>query len=142
MNAPVKNAPTVLVETIVGRLLADPGGYLRLVWSAQPRQLADTQAMFEAIGQALRQYGWSRVLSDQTQLLPFSLAEQQWISQEWMPGTGRASGYRLLAILVSSNVLSRLATAAVTTSLHGSQLRYRTFDDEKTAVAWLLSQPG
>lgn len=139
MTAPVKNTP-VLFENVAGRLLADPAGFLRLVWSAQPRQLADTQAVFAVMGPALLQRGWDRVLADQTLMLPYSPAEQHWISQEWLPGAGRQSGYRHLAILVSGNVLSRLATASVTAQLRESGLRYRTFDEEPAAVEWLLRQ--
>jgi len=142
MKAPVKQAPTLLFENAAGRVLADAAGFLRLVWSAQPRQLADTQGLFGAVSQGLRQRGWGRVLADQTHLPPFSPDEQRWISQDWLPGDGQASGYRHGAILVSSNVLSRLATAYITSGLHASGLRYRSFDDEPTAVAWLLCQPA
>lgn len=142
MNAPAKQAPTLLFENAAGRVLADPSGFVRLVWSANPRQLADTQALLRAVGQHLRQRGWSRVLADQTCLPPFSPDEQRWISQEWLPGEARASGYRHGAILVSGNVLSRLATAYITSVQQESGLRYRSFDDEATAVAWLLRQPA
>jgi hypothetical protein len=140
MNAPVKQAPALLFENVAGRILADPAGFLRLVWSAQPRQLSDTQALLQAASQHLRQRGWSRLLGDQTHLPPFSPDEQQWISQEWLPKEAYDSGYRHGAIVVSSHVLSRLATAYITSGSPASGMRYRSFDDETTAVAWLLRQ--
>jgi hypothetical protein len=142
MNAPTKQAPALLFENAAGRVLADPAGFLRLVWSANPRHLTDTQAILRAASQHLRQRGWSRLLGDQTHLAPFSPEEQHWISQEWLPSDARASGYRHGAILVSSQVLSRLATAYITSGQPASDTRYRSFDDEATAVDWLLRQPA
>ena len=139
--AAVPTTPAPLFENAAGQLLADPAGLLRLVWSSQPRQLADTQALFGAVGQALRQRGWGRMLANQTQMPPLTPAEQQWLSQEWLPGEGRRSGYRSIAIVVSHNVLGRLATAAVTTVQPEGGPRYRSFDDEAAALAWLLRQP-
>lgn len=140
MNAPATQAPALLFENTAGRVLADPAGFLRLMWSAQPRQLADTQALLMAASQHLRQRGWSRLIGDQTHMPPFSPDEQQWISQEWLPKVAYASGYRHGAIVVSSHVLSRLATAYITNATSSAGMRYRSFDDEATAVAWLLRQ--
>ncbi|MGI4835844.1 MAG: hypothetical protein ACRYFK_20515 [Janthinobacterium lividum] len=142
MNAPVKQAPALLFENAAGQVLADSAGFLRLVWSAQARQLTDTQGLLRAMSQHLGQRGWGRVLANQTYMPPFSPDEQHWINQEWLPGEARTSGYRHGAILVSSNVLSRLATASITGAQQESGLRYRSFDDEATAVAWLLRQPA
>ncbi|NML66558.1 hypothetical protein HHL22_15220 [Hymenobacter sp. RP-2-7] len=142
MKVPAKQAPALLFENAAGQVLADSAGFLRLVWSANARQLTDTQSLMRAVSQHLRQRGWSRLLGDQTNLVPFSPEEQHWIGQEWLPGEARTSGYRHGAILVSSHVLSRLATAAITSAQPASGLRYRSFDDEATAVSWLLRQPA
>lgn len=137
----MSTVPTLLFQNAAGQVLADPAGFLRLVWNAQPRQLPDTQALMHALAQGLRQHREGRVLADQTHMRPFSPDEQRWVSQEWLPTEGRASGYRFGAILVASNVLSRLATAYITTSNPENQfLRYRSFDDEQTAREWLLRQ--
>lgn len=134
-------APTLLFQNAAGQVLANAAGFLHLVWSGQARQLADTQALLGALAQGLRQRGYYRVLADQTNMLPFTPAEQQWVTQEWLPGDGKASGYRFGAILVASNVLTRLATAYITTgSAENSFLRYRSFDDKQAAIAWLLRQ--
>lgn len=131
-----------MFENTAGRVLADPAGYLRLVWGSQVRQLPATQALLGALAGQLHQHQWGRVLADQTHMAPFSPDEQQWISQQWLPGEARASGYRTGAIVVASAVLSRLATAFVTNSTQGNSfLRYRSFDDEHTALEWLLRQP-
>jgi len=132
---------SVLLQNAAGQVVADSGGYVRLHWGSRPRQVADTRAMFLTAAQALRQRSWGRILINQVQMLPFSPEEQRWISQEWLPAAVRESGYRFGAVVVATNVLTRLATAFVTTSFSDLPLRYRSFDAEAEAVAWLLQQP-
>jgi hypothetical protein len=138
--SPLLNA-TILLQNIAGQVIVEPTGYLRLQWGNQPRPLADTRAMFTTAAQALRQRGWGRILINQVQMPPFSSEEQLWISQEWLPAAVRTSGYRFGAVVVAANVLTRLATAFVT-SAPELPLRYRSFGTEKEALAWLLQQPS
>ena len=133
---------SVLFENPAGQLVADPAGFLRLNWLAAPRTIADTQSLLNYLAQALQQRGWGRVLANQTEMPSFSPAEQQWISQEWLPRAVRVGGYRYAAIVVSTDTYARLATAYITTSVQGLPMRYRSFDQEAEAVAWLSQQPG
>ncbi|RZL07843.1 MAG: hypothetical protein EOO62_16450 [Hymenobacter sp.] len=128
----------LLFKNPAGQLLADPAGFIRLTWSAAPRQLADTQALLTQLAHALRQHNWGKVLADQTLMPSFSPAEQQWIAQQWLPQAVQQSGYRHGAIVVSMDTYARLATAFITTSVQGLPLRYRSFDDAAQAAAWLL----
>ena len=132
---------TLLFSNAAGQLLADPSDFLRAHWTAQPRNLADTQALFTNMALALQQYGWRRILINQVAMRPFSAAEQQWVSQEWLPEAVREGGYRAGALVVSTDTYARLATAYITTSVGGLPLRYRSFDTEAEAVTWLLQQP-
>ena len=132
--------PTLLYTNAAGQLFADPNGFLRTYWAAAPRTLADTQALFTNIAQALQARGWGRVLVNQIGMRPFLPAEQQWVAQEWLPLAVRA-GYRHGAIVVSPNVMVRLATAYVTTQVQGLPLLYRSFETETEAAQWLLRQP-
>ena len=97
--------------------------------------------MFTTAAQALNEYGWSRILVNQVHMPPFTPQEQLWISQEWLPAAVRESGYRAGAVVVATNVLTRLATAFVTASNPDLPLRYRSFDLEALAIEWLLAQP-
>ena len=138
---PALFSSTILLQNASGQVLADPAGFVRVHWSGQARTLAETQAVLTAVSDALVRYGWGRALTNQTLMLPFSPQEQQWITQEWLPAAVRISGYRFGAVVVSANVLTRLATAFVTTNFSDLPLRYRSFDAEDEAVAWLLQQP-
>jgi hypothetical protein len=133
--------PPLLFTNAAGTLATDPAGFLRVVWPAGPRTLADTQALFGAIAEGLEARGWGRVLVHQVAMQPFSAAEQQWVAHEWLPVAVRQSGYRYGAVIVSTDAYTRLATAYITTSVSGLPLRYRSFDAEAEAVAWLRRQP-
>ena len=127
----------VLFTNAAGQLTADPTGFVRMNWAATPRALVETQALLTHLAQALRQRGWDKVLANQNLMPSFSPAEQQWISQEWLPHAVQ-SGYRYGAIVVSTDTYARLATAFITTNVGGLPLRYRSFDEEAQAIAWLL----
>ncbi|TDN37091.1 hypothetical protein E4631_07440 [Hymenobacter sp. UV11] len=130
-----------MLKNAAGQVLVDPVGFLRLHWSGPFRTLADTQAMFTTAAQALNERGWSRILVNQVYMLPFTPQEQLWISQEWLPTAVRHSGYRAGAVVVATNVITRLATAFITSSAPELPLRYRSFDLETLAIQWLLTQP-
>ena len=132
----------LLFHNAAGRLQEDSAGFLRTYWTAQPRTLADTQALFTSMSTALRQRGWSKILVNQVEMQPFLPAEQQWIAQQWLPLAVRESGYRYGAIVLSADIFARLATAFITTSVGGLPLRYRSFDQVADAAAWLRQQPG
>jgi len=128
----------VFYQNPAGRLAADPAGFLRMSWAATPRTLADTQGLLTQLAHALRQRGWGKVLANQTLMPSFSPAEQQWIAQEWLAFAVRECGYSHGAIVVSTDTYARLATAFITTNVGGLSLRYRSFDEEEPAIAWLL----
>jgi hypothetical protein len=138
---PALLSSTTLLQNASGQVLTDPAGFVRVHWSGQARTFAETRAVLTAVSDALARYGWGRVLINQALMQPFSPQEQQWVTQEWLPAAVRTSGYRFGAVVVSANVLTRLATAFVTTTFSDLPLRYRSFDAEGEAVAWLLQQP-
>lgn len=132
--------PTLYFENTAGRLLEDPAGFLRADWSNKKRGPEDARALFTHMTRALQRYGWSKILINQVGMQPFSPQEQEWAAQEWLPRIVREGGYRFGAILVSQDVMTRLATAYITTQVQKLPLVYRSFDDEAAAVQWLLQQ--
>lgn len=131
----------VYFENAAGQLLPDPAGFLRAHWSGNQRDLADTQALFTQMRHALEHFGWSRILINQIGMRPFTSAEQQWVAQQWLPVAVQESGYRHGAVVVSPEVMVRLATSYITTQIKSMPLVYRSFDAEDEAVHWLLQQP-
>lgn len=135
------SASRLLFKNNAGQILAEPAGFLRTIWSTQPRTLADTSGLFTHMGLNLKRHNWSRILIDQQGMPPFSTAEQQWVAHEWLQQAVRECGYRHGAVLVSPDVFVRLATAYITTNVQGLPLIYRSFDVEADALQWLLRQP-
>ncbi|MBF9142681.1 hypothetical protein [Hymenobacter properus] len=137
MNRPT---PELLFENQAGRLEADAAGFLRTTWSSKRRTLADTQGLFNAMLRGLQQRRWGRILINQIHMMPFTPAEQQWVAADWLPRAVAEGGYRFGAVVVSPDVLVRLATAFVTTNVQGLPLTYRTFDTDAQATQWLGQQ--
>ncbi|GGF01792.1 hypothetical protein GCM10011383_10860 [Hymenobacter cavernae] len=129
-------------QNAAGELVQDSAGFLRANWYSKSRTLADTQALFNHMLLALQRNGWSRILINQVGMQPFSPKEQAWVAHEWVPRAVREGGYRYGAVVVSPNVIVRLATAYITTHVQNLPLTYRSFDAEADAVAWLLQQPA
>jgi hypothetical protein len=134
-----RRQPLVYFENPAGQVLEDPAQLIRIVWRAGLRKLAETQALLTHARLALQRSGWHRILINQTQMVPFTPEEQQWIGAEWLP-LATAAGYRHGAIVVSPNVMVRLATAFITTQVQSRPLVYRSFEDEAEALAWLQKQ--
>ncbi|MFD2718969.1 hypothetical protein ACFST9_09600 [Hymenobacter monticola] len=139
MNQPARQ---LLFENTAGISEADPAGFLRTTWGSHRRSLADTQGLFNAMLRGLQQQRWGRILINQAQMAPFTPDEQQWVAANWLPRAVAEGGYRFGAVVVSPNVLVRLATAYVTTNVQGLPLTYRTFDTDAQATRWLAHQPG
>jgi len=137
---PLAPAPTPFFENAAGHILADPAGFVRSYWGPQPRTLADTQAFLGQLTRAMQHYGQARVLSNQTAMIPLTPPEQAWVAQEWLPHAVHQAGYRACAVVLATSLYARLAMAYVTTNVQGLPMRYRSFDSEEAAVAWLLQQ--
>ncbi|RAK62679.1 hypothetical protein [Hymenobacter edaphi] len=137
---PAASAPSPYFANAAGRLSLDPAGFLRAHWSRGPRRLADTQALFEHMARALQEQGWGRILINQVEMPPFTTPEQQWVARHWLPQAVQQAGYRFGAVVVSPQVLTRLATAYITTHVQGLPLLYRSFERDEDAAAWLLAQ--
>ncbi|MEJ7660049.1 MAG: hypothetical protein WKG07_10735 [Hymenobacter sp.] len=133
-------APTLVFENAAGRIEADPAGFMRSCWVPGPRTLASTQALLHSLSQGMRRYGRPWVLINQIEMMPFTPEEQAWITQDWLPAAVREAGYRAGAVVLATDIYSRLATAFVTTNVHGLPIRYRSFEEEGPAIAWLLKQ--
>jgi len=133
--------PRLYFQNNAGSILLDSAGFLRAVWGPGPRTLSDTRGLFTHMQRALQEQGWSRILVNQLNMQPFSAEEQRWVAHEWLPQGVQQGGYRHGAVIVSPEVLVRLATAYVTTHVQGLPLTYRSFEMESEAVNWLLQQP-
>lgn len=126
-------------ENAMGRLYAHPADYALLRYSPGPRTLVDVQGILTHTGRLLHLRGWQKLLSDQRQLRPFSEQEQALILQYWHTRShlyGPVTG----AVVVAQDVFTRLSFSRIR---HEAQqaLRYRLFEQEAEAAAWLAQLP-
>lgn len=124
-------------ENSGGRIWEEPAGFLRLEYSPGQREIAQFRALLTHAAQALYRRGWSRILIDQRAMTPFSPAEQDWMSTQWLPQAVREYGYRYGAVLVAQDVFARLAMNQLMLASRGLAHAYRTFESEAAAMAWL-----
>jgi hypothetical protein len=126
-------------ENSGGRIWEEAEGFLRLEYRPGSREIAQFRALLTHVAQALHRRGWSRILVDQRAMTPFSAAEQDWMSNEWLPQAVREYGYRHGAVLVAQDVFARLAMNQLMLASRGLNHAYRTFGSEAEAVAWLAA---
>lgn len=125
-------------ENAMARLYAHPAGYALLRYHPGLRTLADVQGILTHTGRLLQGRNWQQMLSDQRQLPPFSEQEQALITQFWRT-RHQAYGSVTGAVVVAQDVFTRLSFSRIR---HEAQtaLRYRLFEQEADAHAWLTQQ--
>lgn len=131
---------TIYFKNTIGCLWEEPGGYLRLDYYAGPREEVQFRALLTHARQAMQRRGWSRMLVNQQQMSPFTPGEETWMVNEWLPQAVRESGYRHGAVLVAHDVFARLAMTGLVMTSRKLGHTYRNFEEEKEAIAWLLTQ--
>lgn len=131
--------PQLYFENVIGRLYAHPDGYALLRYHASPRSLLDVREGLIHVGRLLQRRGWHKFLSDQRQLLPFTENEQALILDYWQ-ARHFTMGPTIGAVLPSADGLAHHSFTHIWDQARGA-LRYRLFDDEAEAAAWLIAQP-
>jgi hypothetical protein len=114
-------------------------GFVHLAWKAHRFTSAEFRAALEQLLQALHASHTGKAFVDQRHMAPIAPADQEWVLRDWLPRAAQQAGYRYAAVLPSQEVYARLASANVVMRASGRPL-YQWFEDEATAVAWLLSQ--
>lgn len=129
---------TLYFENSIGRIWEEPAGYVRLEYRSGARETVQFRAILTHLVQALARHRWSKALIDQRAMAPYSPAELDWMSNEWLPRAVREYGYRFGAALVAHDVFARLAMNQLVMGNRGLPHTYRTFEAESDALAWLL----
>ncbi|QJX47982.1 hypothetical protein HMJ29_13955 [Hymenobacter taeanensis] len=127
--------PLLYFENAMGRILEHPNGYVLIRYHPGKRSLVDLQEFLTHVGRLLQLRNWHKLLSDQRLLSPLTEEEQALILDYWQARHftfGATDG----AVLLSHNVHSQRTFAHFRDQTHGS-LRYRQFENELDADAWL-----
>ncbi|MBF9221679.1 hypothetical protein [Hymenobacter ruricola] len=130
---------TLYFENSIGRIWEEPQGYVRLEYRPGAREMVQFRALLTHLAQALLRRQWSKALIDQRAMAPYTPAELDWMTNEWLPGAVRDCGYRHGAALVAHDVFARLAMNQLVMANRGLAHVYRTFENEAEATEWLES---
>lgn len=116
--------------------------YLRVTWLPGAESSPENRATLDHLLVELGELRWNKTLSDQRVLLPLSEDDSAWIVLDWLPRAAKLNLYRYVAILSAKNVFSRLDIHSLSQQAQAQfPVVYRHFDEEETALAWLLAQP-
>ncbi|MDF7811646.1 hypothetical protein [Hymenobacter sp. YC55] len=116
--------------------------YLRVTWLAGAESSPENRATLEHLLIELGKSRWNKTLSDQRVLMPLSEEDSAWLILDWLPRATKLNLYRYVAILSARNVFGRLDLHSLAQQAQAQfPVVYRHFDEEETALAWLLAQP-
>jgi hypothetical protein len=130
--------PLLYFENAVGRLYEHPDGYALFRFKPGNRRLSELQGLLTQARQLLERRGWHRFLADQTLLAPFTAEESVWITDHWSTASAQRPGGLYGAVVLAQDVFARLAMGKVALEANSKGMRFRLFDTEAQAVAWLL----
>lgn len=131
---------TIYFKNSAGCLWEEPEAYVRLDYYPGKREEAQFRALLGHARQAMQRHGWNRMLINQQHMTPLTAPEADWMVNEWLPLAVRESGYRHGAIVLARDVFARLAMNNVEAAARRLATLYRNFEDEATALRWLLAQ--
>ncbi|MBC6610978.1 hypothetical protein H8B15_08590 [Hymenobacter sp. BT507] len=127
-------------ENAAGRVEEDRGGFVRLTYMPGRREASAWHGLLQHTKHLLMRQGQGILLVDQRRMQAFTLEEQRWLVEEWLPLTIVEGGYRYGAIVQAHDAFARLAMDTVRLHAQNMQLTYRYFTDEAEAIAWLRAQ--
>lgn len=131
---------TIYFKNNVGCLWEEPEAYLRLEYYPGPREEVQFRSLLTHVRQAMQRRSWGRLLINQQKMSPFTLSEESWMMNDWLPQAVRENGYRHGAVVVAHDVFARLAMTGIVMTSRKLGHTYRNFEHEREAVDWLLTQ--
>jgi len=143
MHALQNQSTLFYFENSVGRV-AQEAEYIRLQWLTGPTTSGTVRTVLEQFLRAQAHApatGPIRLLIDQRLAKPFSEADRDWLTHEWLPYCTQLMGFHHAAHIAAQNVFARLSSVPVLAKARSLQLNHQCFDEEATALAWLLRQP-
>ncbi|HEY1419269.1 MAG TPA: STAS/SEC14 domain-containing protein [Candidatus Dormibacteraeota bacterium] len=101
---------------------------------------AEFQAASEAVIEGLRAHRASRLLGNGRNLRVVKQADQDWMSDDWMP-RAIAAGLRRMALVIPKSVLARMNLEQMVGKAPEGKLETAYFETLEEARAWLNLSP-
>jgi hypothetical protein len=110
---------------------------LIMAWKgyATSRQFRDSN---EKVLDALRERRVSSLLADVREFILIGAADQQWLTEDWIP-RATAVGLRRVAMIAPDFYFNRVAVDTVARQLNPDAVAFRYFSDREAATLWLSS---
>ena len=102
---------------------------------------SEFKAASEAVIAALREHRTSRMLGDGRSLRAIKQADQDWMTQDWMP-RALAAGLRRMALVVPKSAVARTNLEQMVDKVPESKLEVAYFATVDEARAWLNQSPA
>lgn len=116
-------------------------GYAELRYLPSKRRPGELADLLTHLGQLLLTRGWHKFLSDNRQMTPYSADEKQWFVSQWLSGAVPHPNPLTGVIVLPEQVVARLSFLEMSMRAAAASLRYRTFQEEHEAIAYLAALP-
>lgn len=125
----------------LGKIFLDRlAGCVRIEWQTAPMISVDLRAVYEHTLHLLKREGLTKVLSDHRFMPPFTAADREWLTGNWIPRAIEQAKYSHCAIVQANIQANHVATQHMTSLVGGENFQVEHFTEPAQASAWLLAQ--
>lgn len=108
---------------------------VNIKWTGYPRSDEFRIACNKALDLMI-EHGATKFLTDNSEAVVFSVADQKWLNANWLP-RAKTAGYRASAVIVSpKEIFSKLAVENIVKE-RGNEFQAKSFSNFEMAKAWL-----
>ena len=112
--------------------------YLNVQWYGFPRSTDFRYACMKVLD-FIKEYNTGKLLTDNRNAKVFSVDDQKWLNNEWLP-LALEAGYYCSATLINDDVFVKNAITNITNKRDKKSVKTNMFTDEDEAINWLSSQ--
>ncbi|ALO17038.1 hypothetical protein L21SP5_03427 [Salinivirga cyanobacteriivorans] len=128
--------PQVYLNTAYCRIELDEDIKAVIIeWFGAPKSESFRSACL-LVTKALKENGYSRVLTDNTNAVIFKREDQQWLNEVWLP-EAEAAGYRASATIIKKDPFVRFAVDNIVKDRDNVKFLNQRFESREEARSWL-----
>jgi len=112
--------------------------YLSIHWNGFPPSNDFREACMKILD-FIKKYQTGKLLTDNRNAKLFSVDDQKWLNNEWLPKAIKA-GYYCSATLINEDVFVKTAIANIINKRNQDNVKAKVFISEDEAINWLSAQ--
>ncbi len=109
--------------------------FINIQWKDFPRSIDFRGACIKTIDFMI-EYKTGKLLTDNRNAKVFSVEDQKWLNNEWLPEAIKA-GYYCSATLINDDIFVKTAIKNITNKRDKNSVKTKIFTNEDEAIAWL-----